>query len=206
MERAIERFAPLAGIAFVVLVLVGFAVEGSPPSIDDPAADVVQSYVDNDAQVIAASALAAVGAALLVLFGAHVSSRLRAAGSTLLASAAFGGAVICAAGVGVDSALRFALADAAGEISPEALQGLFAAWNGFFWPMHLGIALLVAAVSLAAADTKLLPMWLSGLGVLAAVLLVIPVVPVMLVGLAAAGVWLLITSGLMVRQPQPSSA
>ena len=59
MESKVARFAPLAGIMFVVLVLVGFAVEGSTPSLDDAAVDIMQSYVDNDAQVITASALSA---------------------------------------------------------------------------------------------------------------------------------------------------
>lgn len=206
MEDKIRRFAPIAGIAFIVLVLVGFAVEGSTPSVDDPAGEIMQSYVDNDTNVIVASALSALGAAALVLFAADLSARMRDAGSRLLASVAFGGAIVSAAGVGVDAALRFVLADSAGKISPEGFQGLFAAWNGFFWPIHLGIALLVVSASLAAIDSKVLPVALSGLGIVAAVLLVIPVLAVTLIGLAGAAIWILITSILALRQPRTASA
>lgn len=205
MENKIARHAPLAGIAFFVLVLVGFAIEGGTPNLDDSANNTMQSYLDKDARVIAASALSALGAVALVLFGSDLSARMRDAGSKLFASTVFGGTVICAAGVGVDSALRFALANSAGEISPEAFQGLFAAWNGFFWPIHLGIALLVAGASLAAIDSKMLPIALSGLGVIAAVLLMIPVLAVTLTGLAGAGVWVLVTSTILWRQPRAAS-
>jgi hypothetical protein len=206
MEHKIRWFAPIAGIAFVVLVLVSFAIEGSTPSVDDPASEIMQSYVDHDTQVIVASALSALGAGALVLFAADLSARIRDRGSSRLASVAFAGAVICGAGIGVDSALRFALADSAGKISPDAFQGLFAAWNGFFWPMHLGLALLVVSASLAAVDSKLLPVALIGLGVIAAVLLVIPVLAVTLIGLAGAAIWVLITSVLVFRQPLTVSA
>ena len=206
MEDRIVRVAPLAGIAFVVLVTVGFAIEGSTPSLDDAAGDIMQSYADNDTAVIVASALSALGAVALVVFGSDLSARMRTAGSSLLASAAFAGTVICAAGIGVDAALRFTLADSAGEISPEAFAGLFAIWNGFFWPIHLGMAVLVGAAGLATIDSRMLPAALGGLGVVAAVLLVIPVLPVTLAGLVGAAVWVFVAGTILWRQPRAADA
>jgi hypothetical protein len=202
MEDRILRVAPLAGVAAMVLIIAGFAIEGSTPSLDDAAGDIMQSYIDNDRAVIAASALSALGAVALLLFSSDLSARLRARGSTLLASTAFAGAVVCAAGIGVDAALRFTLADSAGEITAETFAGLFALWNGFFWPIHLGMALLVGGAGLASLDSKMLPAVVGGLGPVAAILLLIPVLPVTLAGLALATIWIFVASVLLWRQPR----
>lgn len=200
MEGTISRYAPLAGVLFPLLVVVGFAIEGSSPSTDDSPAEIVAFYVDNDVQVKIGSALAAVAAMFAVVFATRVATAMRdRGGSRLLAWAAVAGGAVTAAGVGVDSAFRFALADAAGDISPEAAQAVFTIWSGFFWPMHLGLALLVLAASLSSLDTKMLPSWLAGLGLVGVVLIVIPVLPVLIAGLVVLLVWVLASSVLLFR-------
>lgn len=204
MEQKVGRFAALAGILFLALVLVGFAIEGSTPDTGDAPGEIVEFYADNDARVKASSALAVVGAVALVLFGAHLASAMRARGSTLLSTVAVGGAVVAAAGIGVDSALRFAIADAAGDISPEATEAMFATWSTFFWPMHLGMVVLVLAVSLHSFDSPLIPSWLAGVGILAAICAVIPVIVVLIIGVIGLAIWVVITSVLVYRQPAAS--
>jgi hypothetical protein len=201
MESSIRKFAPIAGILFPIFVLAGFVIEGNPPDVDDPAAEIVQFYVDNKSQTIVATFLAALGILALLVFGAELRTRLRDAGSQVLATIAFGGAVVAAAGAGVDSALRFALADSAGDTSDEALHAVYAIWSGFFWPMHLGFAALAAAVGLASLDSKMLPTPIIGLGLLAAVLLVLPVLPLALAGIALVAVWSIATGIVLLRRP-----
>ena len=133
VENRIARFAPLAGIVFVVLAVASFAIEGGTPSTKDSPAQVVEFYEDNDAQVKVASAVAAVAGAATVLFAVRMGGALRGRGdSGLLATTAVGGGVIAAAGITVDAGLRWALADTAGEITPEATQALFGLWDSFF--------------------------------------------------------------------------
>lgn len=206
MDRTVDRWAPLAGVMFVVLVLVGFGIEGSTPSVDDPADEVVAFYADNDVQVKTASAVAAVAGVAVVVFAASLRASLRRHGSAVLASVALAGGVVAAAGIGTDSAIRFGLAESAGDVSPEATQALFALWDGFFWPMHLGMAALIAATSLAALGTRLLPTWLAGLGLLAAVLVVIPVLAVLFAGLIGVVVWTLATSVVVFRRSGTGTA
>ena len=201
MEERIRKFAPIAGILFPLFIVAGFAIEGSPPDVDEPAAEIVQFYVDNETQTIIATFLAALGIIALLIFAAELRTRVRDAGSQVLATIAFGGAVVCAAGAGVDSALRFALANSAGDTSDEALQAVYAIWSSFFWPMHLGLAVLAAAVGVASIESRMLPMPIVGLGLLAAVLLVIPVLPVALVGIALGALWSIATGIVLLRRP-----
>lgn len=205
MEQFVARHGALAGIAFVVLALVGFAVEGSPPGVSDPPGDLVEWYGDNEAQVKAASAIAAVAAAAAVVFAAHLAAAIRNRSHGVLAAVALAGGVVAAAGVGVDSAARFALADTAGKITPEATQALFAFWDSFFWPMHLGIALTAIAVSASSLESKLVPSWLAGLGLVAGVLIFIPVVAVLVIGLIGIALWVVITSVVLFRQSSSST-
>ena len=51
MDSAIERFAPLAGVAFVVFLLAGVFIGGEAPDLGDPASDVADFYVDNGTQL-----------------------------------------------------------------------------------------------------------------------------------------------------------
>ena len=72
--------------------------------------------------------------------------------------------------------------------------------------MNILVHTAIAATSLAALDSKMLPTWLSGIGVLAAVLLLVPVAAVTLTGLLIGMVWVLITSILLFRRGAPSVA
>ena len=53
----LERFAPLTGIVFVVLVVIAFAVGGETPDVDDSTRKVVDFWTENDGEQIAAAIL-----------------------------------------------------------------------------------------------------------------------------------------------------
>lgn len=205
MEGKIARFAPLAGVVFVALVIVSFAVEGDSPDIDDTPESVVEFYADNETEVVTASGLASIGAAALVVFATSVRREMsrRNSESSLLATAALGGGLVAAAGIGTDSAIRFALAESAGDISPEATQALFAFWDGFFWPMALGFGVLILAVSLSGFETRVVPVWLAALGVIVGVALF---TPAGFIALMAFALWVLVMSFLLWRYESRSEA
>ena len=188
---------------------MSFPIEGDPPDVDSPAVEIADWYADNETETKVASSFAAAGGVAGVIFAASCAARMRQRGAAFLAPVAVAGGAIMAAGVGVDSALRFALADTAGSVPAESTQSLFALWDSFFWSMHVGLGILAVAVSLSALDTKLLHPVISALGVVAGVLLfVVPVEAVVIAGLIGTAVWVLITSVLFfvaARKDTPAS-
>src|SRR3954470_15905608 len=95
----LERFAPLTGVAFVVIVAIGFIIGGDTPGAHASAAK-ADSFYDkhHDAQTIAAFVVA-LGAAFLPFFVSSLKRSLDWSGGTgRLANAAFAGGVIAASG------------------------------------------------------------------------------------------------------------
>jgi hypothetical protein len=206
MDRAIERFAPLAGVAFVVFLLAGVFVGGEAPDVGDPASDVADFYVDKSTQLRITTVLLVIAMFALILFASRLTAILkRDGGSATMATTAFGGALIAAGGIGVDAALRFTLVEAAGDVSEEALEGVFALWSSHFLTIHFGFAIFTLAACICALDSKTLPIWIVGLGIIGAVLLVIPVIAIALIGLIPTLLWVIITSVLLFRQPVPAT-
>ena len=193
------RLVPLTGLLFVVLTLASFAIGGEPPDADAAPGEVVEYWVDNDDTGMIGALVEALAATSLVFFGASLHRALRDVAPTgPLPVAAFGGAVVAAAGVGVDASLRFAASDLAGDVSPEVLQTINALWSDFFFPMVVGMAALVLAASLAALAAKeLMPTWMAWIGVLVVVVLF---TPAGFVGFMVGGLWIAALSVLMSRR------
>jgi len=110
-----DWWAPLTGVAFVVLVIVSFIVAGEPPDANSPPQEIIDHYVDNKDAVMIGSLLSVIAAALLVFFGAVLRSALRAAEGPggVLSAVAFAGTIIMATGAALDATISFALADRA---------------------------------------------------------------------------------------------
>jgi hypothetical protein len=191
MERkGIERFAPLAGVLFLLIVIVGIVVTGEePPDTDESAAKIAEFYKDNDSKIMISAALEAWAAVVLVWFAASVRERTvnSAPNAGRLAALAFAGGVIAAVGLATDGALQFAAAEAADDIPAEGVQTINAIWSSFFFPMIVGVALLTLASGLAAvrhgAFNKVL-------GWIAIVLGVISLTPVGFVGAIGTVLWI----------------
>ena len=187
--------APLTGVAFIVVVIVGFIISGEPPSIgDDSAAEITEFYKDNKDSVMFGSGMAVVASTLFVFFGAYLRRVLSVAEgeNAILPAVAFAGTVVFAVGVAVDSTISFALADSADDISPEAVESLSALWNNDFLPLALGLQMLFLATGLSLVrHGGALPKWL---GWVALLLGVVAVTPVGFVAFLAGGVWVLIAS------------
>lgn len=104
-----------------------------------------------------------------------------------------------------DAAIGYTLADSVDKISPDVLQAVFAIKTKGYLAIHIGLAIFVAAASVSALGSKLLPVWVAVVGTIAAVLLIVPAEPVSLTGLAIAGIWIIATSVLLYRRPVPES-
>jgi hypothetical protein len=193
-----ERFAPLTGVAFVVIVLIGFLIGGDTPGAHASAAR-ADSFYDkhHDAQTIAAFVVA-LGAAFLPFFASSLKRALDWSGGTgRLANAAFGGGVIAASGFLVLSTIHLALADAAGKTSPQVTQALNVLDNNDFIPMAAGLGVLLIASGLAIVRYRALPGWLGWAGLVIGILIF---TPAGFIAFLLSGIWVLITSVVLFRR------
>jgi len=188
-----DWWAPLTGVAFVVLVIVSFIVAGEPPDANSPPQEIIDHYVDNKDAVMIGSLLSVIAAALLVFFGAVLRSALRAAEGPggVLSAVAFAGTIIMATGAALDATISFALADRADDVAPVGVQALQALWDNDFFPIVLGAALLLLGAGLSIARNGVLPRWLGWIGVLVGVL---ALTPIGFVAFPLGGLWVLIVS------------
>jgi hypothetical protein len=163
MNRTKEWLVPLTGVAFFVIVVIGFIVTGEPKSADDPVNEIVDYYLDNKGSIQASAYLGAAAGLLLILFGAYLRKVLRAAGGPdeMLSLVAFIGLVLVAVGFAIDVTIQLALAEAADDIDPVAVQALQALWDNDFVPIWLGVLTFLLATGVAVIRTGVLPKWLG---------------------------------------------
>ncbi len=199
MASNLRRLTPLTGVLFVVLIAVGIFMVGDTPGVDASPREVVDYYTDHDTVTMLGSLLEALGCVALLFFAASLRSALRRRenGSSILSVTAFAGGVVASAGIAVDASIRIALADAANDIDPVALQALNAFWEDFFWPISVGLGTLILATGLSALRTRVIPVWLGWVSILVFIALFTPA------GFVAALValaWVLVVSVLLWRR------
>jgi len=181
------RIAPLTGIAFVVLVIVGFILAGEPPDAkQDNARELVEHFTDKKDEAIFGAALAMAGSALFVFFGAFLRSLLIDSGDrSFFPTVVFAGTVIFATGVAIDSTITFTLAETADDISPDSVVTLGALWENDFMPFALGGLLFLSALGLSTVrHGGVLPKWLGWVLIVLAVTAVTPIGYVAIIGMA----------------------
>jgi hypothetical protein len=163
MTRSKTWWAPLTGVAFIVLVIAGFAVMGEPKDAQSPTKEIVDYYVDNKDAVRIGGLLTVAAGVLLIFFGAQLRQVLHAAGGEgeVLSLVAFVGTAIVATAAAIDGTIMFSLAEAADDIDPVAVQALQALWDNDFLPFMLGILCFLWATGLAVIRTGVLPKWLG---------------------------------------------
>jgi hypothetical protein len=205
-----DLFAPLTGLAFLVLLIISFVISGEPPSADDEVQEIVDHYTDNKDSIEIGAALTIPAATLLIFFAAYLRRVFDAAerAGSVLALIPLVGATIIATGAGIDGTISFALAEAADDIDPTAVQALQALWDNDWMPIGIGISVFLWGVGLATVRYGGLPAWL---GWAALVLAVIAVTPIGFVSFLGSALWILIASVILTlrarsapREPAPT--
>jgi hypothetical protein len=194
--------APLTGVAFVALVIIGGAVQGEPPGADAPAQELVSHYADNSDSIWVGALLISLGLASFIFFAGYLRRVLRGneARPAALPSVVLAGATVLAVGGAIDSTISIALAEAAEDIDPVAVQALQALWDNDFLPLALGASVFLLAAGLSIIGSRALPAWL---GWIAVALAIIGFTPVGFIAFLGAGIWILIVSVmLMLRERQ----
>ena len=204
MREGTGRLAPLTGVAFIVIVIIGFLIGGEPPDLEDGTRGLVEHYTDNKDSIMVGAAIVTLGTAMFVFFGGYLRSVLTAAGdASFLPTVAFAGTVIFAVGAAIDAMISFALAETADEISGESVVTLSALWENDFMPFVLGIFIFLMATGLSVVRTGALPKWLGFIMILVALTAFTPIGFVAFLGTA---ILVLVLSVLLtIRAGRPST-
>jgi hypothetical protein len=161
--RGLERFAPLAGVLFVLLVIVAVIVGGESPSADD-SVETVLDYFDGDRDsALAGSIILALAAVPFLWFAGVLRSVLAAAEGppARLANTAWGGAILIAVGIALLAGFTFTAADTVNDVPPETTQTLSVLQSDLFFPVMIGAAVFLLASGLAIVRSGALAPWLG---------------------------------------------
>jgi hypothetical protein len=154
-----DWLVPLTGVAFLVLVIVGFSIGGEPPDANDPLQEIVDFYDDDKDSIEVGAFLLSLGTVFLVFFANYLRVLFRdsAASATILV-----GAAIFTVGAAIDSTILVATAESVDDIEPTSVQTLQALWDNDFIPLAIGIAVFLVSVGVSILRTPgVLPRWLG---------------------------------------------
>ena len=197
--------APLTGVAFVVVLIVGGIIGGEPPDAKSPVQEIIDHYTDNKTSIQVGSFVGVAAAVLLVSFGAYLRSVLSAAegpGGMLSALTLVGTAVV-AVGLAIDLTISIALVEAVDDIEPAAVQALQALWDNDFVPIALGALVFLISAGLSIVRHGALPKWL---GWVALLLAVIGFTPIGFVAFIGTGLWIAVVSVMLTLRTRRATA
>ena len=105
----IKRLFPLAGIAFVALVVLTLVIGGSTPGPGDAAAGVASFYDQNEVRQFVTSFVFAATVPFLILFAVGLRSAVGEDRSPLWGQVAVAGAILAGGVILMTAAIHFAL-------------------------------------------------------------------------------------------------
>jgi MFS family permease len=215
MARLWERWAGLAGLAFVVVVIASFFTP-SVPDPDTPTLRVVAEVVDDRDGLVLGVYLGWLAAALFLAFTAGLWGRLRVfergpGPSIMVALGGVGSAVVILVANGILLALVYAAEEGR---EPAAVRALFELDQTVFLALGFTSAVFYAGVALSALLTRSLHEWLCWVALVLATVFPLSALAVfsedeeggVLGGIFFFAVivnflWILVVSALLVRQP-----
>ena len=213
-----ERWGAATGIVFFVLVALSvFIVPAAPPKANDSIVKITKYYADHRRALLAAGYVSGLALAFGLWFLGSLRSFLRAGegGTGRLSTVAFGAGLVTGAMALVStmasSAITFKLAGLQGTaVVVRALFDLSSMATGLLW---FPAAVWAAATGTVAWRTGVLPKWYAQITLLAAVAFIVDALSVYvdsgplatggaygLVAFIAFGLWVLVTSILIVQR------
>ena len=212
MTRPLERWAPLSGIIFVVLMFVGTFFVADVPDPDAAQQQLATYLADssNHTRNLVGAYIWVVGALAFLWFVTGLRSVLRRAeaGAGTLANLVVGAGVIYSALMMASAVAFAAVAYAVGlrgatVSDPDCVRVLpQMAWMILLLGAGFAGLLLVLTASILSLQTGVLPRWLAWLGVVVAIVLLFDVIYVNIVPLL---IWVLAASIVLLMRRQETS-
>lgn len=208
MRDRLERFGLLAGPLAAVLWVVSLFLLEAAGNPADPAsgAEIVDFYRDERTMILAAATLHGFGGFLFLWFVASLRAVLGAvaAPAWLTAATVIGGTSGGAMMLGMMGGQSTGATTDSELLSPDTAIVFWRLAHAFFVAAEIALALFVGALAVAALRRLVLPRWLGWVGLVVAVLLLIPPI-----GWAALlflfPIWLVI-AGIVLWRREPAPA
>lgn len=178
-ESRIAQYAPLTGIVYVVFMLTGIALSGSP-GYRPPAERVVEYFTQSSDRIIAGHYFGIVSVIFLLWFAGSLARALRGEGGDTerLSTIAFAGAVFTAVALVVGVGLLGVGADLAARptgITPEVGALIHRMYSKLMAStLSIGLAVMIGATGVASLRGGLFPAWFGWASLIMTVLLVTP--------------------------------
>lgn len=217
-ERHELRWGGFAGLAFVVLAVLGRFLPGTPPSVDESANEITSFLTDGRTSILVGALMWSAAAGLIIWFGSAFAEAIRERNDRSdVHMALLAGSVLVGGAIFVNAAATAATAYGV-EGRDAALTLMMYQWTAVLTTMiGFAAALPLAAAGLGVLRTHLMPDWLGYLALLAAVVsfagafgifasdgaFVAGGTLMTTVPLLVASVWILGASGYMVREHLP---
>jgi hypothetical protein len=198
---------PLTGVAFIVLLLVSFIVQGEPKDATHPPNEIVQWYVDNKDSAQIGAFIGVVAGAVLIFYGAYLRKVLVAAEGVgaMLPILVLIGLSIVAVGGAIDSMLLFATAERTDDIPATSVQTIQAIWDNDFLVFFMGVLVFNWAVGISVLRSAVLPRWMGWAAILFGVISLAG--PIGFIGALGAALWVLVSSIMLtLRARGPAAA
>lgn len=174
-----KQIAGWAGVAYVVIFLVLFFIVGTPPGLDDSAAEYREWFVDNETQITILTAGLMLAFALILLFASGLRALLAPADATnegLWSRFSYAGAVmmVAMAGAGASFWAVLGLEEVLATASDETIKTLEIFDKVFFTLIvPFGLAAFVLGASVVILQSGVLAKWIGWLGIAITVLVVV---------------------------------
>lgn len=177
--RSAQRIGAAAGIVFVAMQLALVTALAGAPALDAPTNEIRRYLVDDGGRVLAATTVGAVSVCFFLWFLGMLQTFLRAAEgrSGHLSRIAFGAGLVTitsavAAGL---PAVALAWNKTAAGAEPGLLRAIWNLNTLAFVPIGSSAGVFCLAAALVILRTRVLPVWVGWIGILAAVVGVIAV-------------------------------
>jgi hypothetical protein len=193
---SLDRAAALTGFAFLGLLIASFIVGGSPPQVGAAPSLVVTFWRDHRGEQIVAALLGGFAAVFLVWFGGVVRATLTERAAGRLATTAFGGFLLIAAGGLALAGFQFTAARTVGDVPGPVTQTLAVLNQDFFFLLDGGVLIAVFATAAATLRFGVFARWF---GFLSLAVGVVFVTPAFAVAFPAFGGWIVVLSVLTLR-------
>ncbi len=162
-----QRLSALTGIAFAILMVVAFSVQGILPQADEPQADVVRYFSTYHDDVMGGVLIRVAAGVFFLWFIGTLRSVLAAAegGTGRLANVAFGaGILMLAAGMGAMASLASIAYNAERGVDPGFASSMLAMTHIFFVGGAMGMAWLLFATAFVVVRTRVFSRWVASSG------------------------------------------